>query len=148
MKLMKSFIGIGLLVMSVGCFVSVGRSNPVAQSNPQAQLEKLTLDTRVNILKLSSGMGKQEVIIIMGSESYSIGEAQINKPFRSSMYNKNGDMIEILFYYTELRQSDGKLTDDELTPLVFINGKLDSWGWEPWVEKAKRYDINVNYKLN
>ena len=138
MKLVKSFIGIGLLVIGVGC------STP----DPVAQLEKITLDTRVNILKLSSGIGKQEVIIIMGSESYSIGGAQINKPFRSSMYNKNGDMIEILFYYTELRQSDGKITDDELTPLVFINGKLDSWGWESWVEKAKRYDINVNYKLN
>lgn len=57
-------------------------------------------------------------------------------------------LIEILFYYTQARQFDGKLTDDELTPLVFINGKLDSWGWESWVEKAKRYDINVNYKLN
>ena len=136
MKLMKSLICVGLLVMSVGC------------STPEAQLQKITLDARVNILKLSFGMSKQEVIIIMGSESYSIDELQISKPFRSSMYNKNGDMIEIFFYYTELRERDGKLSDNELTPLVFINGKLDSWGWESWIEKAKTYDINVNYKVN
>lgn len=141
MKLMKSFISIAILTIS-----SVGCSTP--EATPEAQLEKITLDTRVNILKLSSGMSKQEVIIIMGSESYSIGDVQINKPYRSSMYNKNGDMIEIFFYYTELRERDGKTSDDELTPLVFINGKLDSWGWESWVEKAKRYDINVNYKVN
>ena len=135
MKLMKSFIGIGLLVIGVGC----------SSTSPW---HNFAFDTRSRILKLSTGMIKQEVISIMGAETLSRDDVSVGKPYKNSMYNKNGDVIEIFFYYTEARQFDGKLTDDELTPLVFINGKLDSWGWESWVEKAKRYDINVNYKLN
>ena len=136
MKLMKSFIGIGLLLMSVGCM----------------SLDKFAYETRTNInSKLSYGMSKQQVISLMGNEIYDAagGEGVISKPFKTAMYTKNEVVIEVVYYYTEFKGgSTYRVDDDELTPLVFINGKLDSWGWESWVEKAKRYDINVNYKLN
>lgn len=106
-------------------------------------------EARISMSKLSPNMTKQEVTSIMGSKTLdTIGGIRVPSPFRTSMYQRSGDVIEIYFYYTQLRQIDERITDDELTPLVFINGKLDSWGWESWVEKAKRYDINVNYKLN
>ena len=136
MKLMKSFIGIGILAMSVGC----------------TSLDKFAYQTRTNInSKLSYGMSKQQVISLMGSEIYNdaYGEGVISKPFKTAMYTKNEVIIEIVYYYTENKGGIGyRVDDEELTPLVFINGKLDSWGWESWVEKAKRYDINVNYKVN
>ena len=137
MKLMKSFIGIGILVISsFGC----------------TSLDKFAYQTRTNInSKLSYGMSKQQVISLMGSEIYndSYGEGVISKPFKTAMYTKNEVVIEIVYYYTENKGGIGyRVDDEELTPLVFINGKLDSWGWESWVEKAKRYDINVNYKVN
>ena len=133
MKLMK-------FVVTTVVFIGVGCAGPYYDFADA---------TRLRISKLSPNMSKQDVISIMGSEDLSqIGGARIPKPFRTSMYQKAGDVIEIYFYYTQLRQEDARITDDELTPLVFINGKLDSWGWESWVEKAKRYDINVNYKLN
>ena len=135
MKLMKSFIGIGLLVIGVGC----------SSTSPW---HNFAFDTRSRILKLSTGMIKQEVISIMGAETLSRDDVSVGKPYKNSMYNKNGDVIEIFYYFTEIDNSNGVIDDGELTPLVFINGKLDSWGWESWVEKAKRYDINVNYKLN
>ena len=87
----------------------------------------------------------------MGNEVYMAdgGEGVISKPFKTAMYTKNEVVIEVVYYYTEFQgDSSYRVDDSELTPLVFINGKLDSWGWESWVEKAKRYDINVNYKLN
>lgn len=106
-------------------------------------------ESRIAMSKLSPNMTKQEVISIMGSKTVdTIGGARVPSPFRTSMYQRSGDVIEIYFYYTQFIWADGRVTDDELTPIVFINGKLDSWGWESWVEKAKRYDINVNYKLN
>ena len=140
MKLMKSCIGIGLLVMSVGCSKGIS-------------LEDVALETRVKLVTLSVGMSKQQVISLMGSEIHEFKNYRIiNKPFRTSMYSKDGDTIEIYYYFTNVIRrdyfTDPKRDNDELTPLVFINGKLDSWGWESWVEKAKRYDINVNYKLN
>ncbi|MFM8234334.1 MAG: DUF3192 domain-containing protein [Holophagaceae bacterium] len=140
MKLMKSFIGIGILAIScVGCTSSMS-------------LDKFAYQTRTNInSKLSYGMSKQQVISLMGAEIYDAaagGEGVISKPFKTAMYTKNEVVIEIVYYYTEYKNSRNRVDDDELTPLVFINGKLDSWGWESWVEKAKRYDINVNYKVN
>ena len=141
MKLMKSFIGIGILAIScVGCTSSMS-------------LDKFAYQTRTNInSKLSYGMSKQQVISLMGAEIYDAaagGEGVISKPFKTAMYTKNEVVIEIVYYYTENKGGIGyRVDDEELTPLVFINGKLDSWGWESWVEKAKRYDINVNYKVN
>jgi len=135
MKLVKSFIGIGLLVIGVGCVTT-------------SDWYQIATDEQKKILKLASGMTKQEVISIMGTETIFGNYVSIGRPFRNSMYNKNGDVIEIFYYFTEIDNSNGVIDDGELTPLVFINGKLDSWGWESWVEKAKRYDINVNYKLN
>ena len=125
---MKPIVGIVILLLGIGC---------------QNFWYDLALDTRRRIFKLSPGMSKQEVILIMGTDTPSL---DVSKPHRSSMFNKNGDTIEIFFYYTEY--IIGKSGDEEFTPLVFINGKLDSWGWESWIEKAKRYDINVNYKVN
>ena len=137
MKLMKSCIGIGLLVIGLGCSYS---------------LDKFAYETRIKInSKLSYGMSKQEVISLMGNDVYMAdgGEGVISKPFKTAMYTKNEVVIEVVYYYTEFQgDSSYRVDDSELTPLVFINGKLDSWGWESWVEKAKRYDINVNYKLN
>ena len=92
MKLMKSFIGIGILaISSVGCTSSMS-------------LDKFAYQTRTNInSKLSYGMSKQQVISLMGSEIYNdaYGEGVISKPFKTAMYTKNEVVIEIVYYYTE-----------------------------------------------
>jgi hypothetical protein len=43
--------------------------------------------------------------------------------------NKDGKSYQVLYYHTDLKQRDDKITDDELTPLVFENGKLIGWGY-------------------
>lgn len=38
------------------------------------------------------------------------------------------DALQIMFYRTHHKQSDGITTKDECTPLLFKNGKLIAWG--------------------
>jgi hypothetical protein len=42
----------------------------------------------------------------------------------------DGAALEVLYYYTDLRQRDDRITDDELTPLVFRDGKLAGKGYD------------------
>ena len=40
----------------------------------------------------------------------------------------DGSEIEVLFFRTRHRHSDGETTPDETTPLVFVDGELVGWG--------------------
>ena len=137
MKLMKPIVGIVLLAISIGC-------------NSGPTLDALAYQTRTRLLQLSPGMTKREVITIMGSEAWTYQDrGTISKPYKSSMYDRGADRIEIFYYFTELQSRySTSVWRSETTPLVFINGKLEAWGWESWTEKAKRYDININSKVN
>ena len=37
--------------------------------------------------------------------------------------------MELLYYHTDLKTHDGAVTDDELTPVVLLGGKVIGWGW-------------------
>ena len=61
-----------------------------------------------NVGKLKKGMSKAEVIAVMG------------EPVVGEVYCKPN----VLFYYTDTKWSDGNITRDECTPLVFEKDKL------------------------
>ncbi len=61
-----------------------------------------------NVEKLKKGMSKAEVIAVMG------------EPVAGEVYCKPN----VLFYYTDTKWSDGNVTSDECTPLVFEKDKL------------------------
>ncbi|MCX6986078.1 MAG: DUF3192 domain-containing protein [Lentisphaerae bacterium] len=63
---------------------------------------------RENVEKLNFGMTKDEAIAVMG------------EPIKGEVYCKPN----VLFYYTESKWSDGNMTSDECTPLVFEKDKL------------------------
>lgn len=94
---------------------------------------------RVNLQKLSFGMSPSEMLGIMGD---AIPNAKgLNNPFRKDMFRKNEDVIEIYYYYS--RRAYGPVTDDELTPVVFINGKLDGVGEHYFDAIINKYQIEV-----
>jgi len=111
-------------------------------------------NNRMNLLKLSNGMTKPQVLEIMG-----VGEAKVccpihtvTNPHRSEAYQAGGAAWEILFYYTDKKtetfntpagSNAGVIQDDELVPLVFRDGKLDGWGWSYWNDVVQRYEIRV-----
>ena len=71
---------------------------------------------KVQVSKLELGLTKQAILELMGSPD--ISEAK-----------RNGDKeLQVMFYRTQHKQADGITTQDECTPLLFVNGTLVGWG--------------------
>jgi len=104
---------------------------------------------------LELGFTKGKVLEVMGESTDTLKSNQlrdsgtpnerviINNPYRSSAFTKSGTQIEILLYYTDLKSNDGAITDDELTPIILIDGKVAGWGWEYWTDVAAKYEIRI-----
>ena len=89
---------------------------------------------------LSISMTKQQVLEIMGTETIKTQGAppSIANPYKTETFPGNsGQLYEILFYYTDLNNRDGLITEDELTPIVIEDDKLIGWG-----------DTALNYAKN
>jgi len=101
-------------------------------------------ENRQNLMHLSVGLNKQDVLKVMGTETKKtdVGSV-ITNPYRTEMYKVNNNTFELLLYYTDLKKSDGAITDDELTPIIIKNGKVDGWGWSYWNNIIKKYEIRV-----
>jgi hypothetical protein len=83
-----------------------------------------------NLAKLTVGLRKEVVTEMMGTEASKGVFMWIDNPYRSeTLTGKDGKSYEVLYYYSDLKQRDDKITDDELTPLVFQDGKLIGWGY-------------------
>lgn len=84
---------------------------------------------RENLKKLSLGMEKATAMETMGTEPSRGVFMWIDNPHRSEAVTaKNGQRYEALYYYTDMKQRDDRITDDELTLLLFQDGKLIAWG--------------------
>ena len=109
-----------------------------------SSLDRVRTANRRNLLKLSVGMTKEQALAIMGNKSGGgrFGEPKVNSPYKSEILQEKEKTFEVLYYYTDIKSSiytanPATITDDELTPLVFDNGKLIGWG-------ASFLDSNIN----
>ena len=128
------------------CFVLVGCATT---------LSDVITPNRESLLKLSVGMSKEEVTNIMpkgkgtvipfaGPYTGLIGRGiTINNPYRSETLQGKDKTFEVLYYVTDVKKDDNAITDDELTPLVFDNGKLMGWGWSFLQDNAQKYEIRI-----
>jgi len=118
--------------------------------------DQIRTENRQNLLKLSLGMTKQEVLGIMGTETvhmpllgFGRGWRQsdyietINNPYKSEILPGKEKTFDVLYYYTDEKRVDGAITDDELTPLVFDDGKLIGWGQGFLDGNIQKYEIRV-----
>lgn len=91
--------------------------------------ERVRNTNRDNLVLLSAGMTKPEVLRLMGTQTVETEFMTITNPYKiESLQGKDGEPHEIVFYYTDKNETDGAITDDELTPLVFQAGRLRGWG--------------------
>ena len=111
--------------------------------------ETARANNRTKLNQLSIGMEKATVLNIMGTKTISVEVAafvwdKITNPYRTeSFMSPDGKQVDILYYYTDQKASDGAITDDELTPLVFHNGKLIGWGWRVLEDVKAKYEIRM-----
>jgi hypothetical protein len=115
-------------------------------------MEQARMENRQKLIRLSIGMTKAEVLEVMGTRTMVLRSTadietevfRINNPYRvESAKDTLGQTYEILFYYTDLKKTDGIITDDELTPLVIKDGQLIGWGWTFLGDTIKRYQIDI-----
>eukprot|EP01026_Neomeris_dumetosa_P023241 TRINITY_DN198664_c0_g1_i1.p1 TRINITY_DN198664_c0_g1~~TRINITY_DN198664_c0_g1_i1.p1 ORF type:complete len:125 (-),score=16.92 TRINITY_DN198664_c0_g1_i1:2-376(-) len=70
----------------------------------------------VQIAKLELGVGRQEILALLGSPDISEAKKYGNK------------RVQVMFYRTQHKKADGITTQDECTPLLFENDELIAWG--------------------
>lgn len=105
--------------------------------------ENFTVSNRNNLALLESGMSKLEVSNIMGKNSVKSSGAYIGNPFKTEAFKTtDGQSISIFWYYTQIRSSNARVDDDELTPVVFKNGKMEGYGWSFYRDTHQHIDIN------
>ena len=93
-------------------------------------IELLRNHNKENLQRLSAGMHKNVAMETMGTEPAAGLFQWIYNPHRTeTATGTDGNLYEVLYYYTDLKQRDDQITDDELTPLVFENGRLIGWGY-------------------
>ena len=91
-----------------------------------SSIEQMRTKNRENLLRLSLGMSKFDVLQVMGTETVK----GVNNPYRvETPKGQNGELYEVIFYNTETKDKDGVIGEDELIPIVFEDNKLIGWGW-------------------
>ena len=111
---MKKFLvaGVAAVLMS-GCVVSVdGRDG----DSWRADHEKVEEQNRRKLTQLDPGMTVSQVRELFGTPEF------------NESYQQNGSQVQVLFYRTNHKKSDGKTTKDECTPIILRDGKLIGWG--------------------
>jgi hypothetical protein len=100
-----------------------------------SSLDRVRTANRRNLMKLSVGMTKEQAIETMGHKKGGgrFGEPTVNSPYKSEILPGKDKTFEVLYYYTDVESTvytanPSTVTDDELTPLIFDNGKLIGWG--------------------
>ena len=100
-----------------------------------SSLDGVRTANRRNLLKLSVGMTREQAMATMGHKSGGgqYGEPTVNSPYKSEILQREGKPFEVLYYYTDVKNAlyianPATVHDDELTPLVFEDGKLIGWG--------------------
>jgi len=97
----------------------------------------LLSENQLNILKISLGQTKQQVMDIMGSSQAQVKSTFITNPFKQDFFSVDKVDYEILYYLTRRYPAYTAIKESQATPIVLKNGKVVGLGIEA-VQKAKR----------
>ena len=104
------------------------------------------MKNRQNLERLSIGMSRDQVIAVMGSKTIKTLWVNINSPYRiETLKDVNNQNLEILFFYTEEKDMLFTMSEDELTPVVLKEGKVEGWGRIYLAEIAPSYRYDHRY---
>ncbi|GIU52148.1 MULTISPECIES: DUF3192 domain-containing protein [Shewanella] len=121
---MKAKLGLAFLMAATslslsGCVFHVGGSEG---KHSDSYWETQQQTNRANLSKLTMGMARDQVTILMGTADFS--EAYVTQADAESPKKE----VNVLFYRTQWSKGDGKTTKDECTPVVISDNKLVGWG--------------------
>jgi outer membrane protein assembly factor BamE (lipoprotein component of BamABCDE complex) len=104
--------------------------------------EGLAKINSARLVLLEHGMSKSQVLETMGTTN----AYYINNPYLVSLFSIKEDNITIIYYFTKNPHNSyevSRVTFENLTPLVLVNGKLIGWGEEALRRAQDKYDITI-----
>jgi hypothetical protein len=129
-----------------------------AQTLPRRpKLADLRNYNQANLMHIDIGMNKQQVLDAMGGvktvpifdPDRPLGSKKtpgISNPYsRDIKKDSIGNVIEILWYYTDQKDDDRSITKNELTPIVMENNSVVGLGWGFFEDYAKRKEIFFDF---
>jgi hypothetical protein len=110
--------------------------------------ESVQSENRAKLYRLERGQTREQVLEEMGTEpqEYNTGvlsSGVVDNPYASESHQAAGEKIEIFYYATHIKNSDGIITSDELTPLVLVDDVLVGWGWTYLDAFAEQNDLTL-----
>ena len=121
-------------LLLTACQTTGGGSDHAARKISYAALLS---ENQLNVLKVSPGQTKQQVMDIMGSSQAKVKSTFITNPFKQDFFSVEKDDYEILYYLTRRYPAYTAIKESQATPIVLKNGKVVGLGLEA-VVKAKR----------
>jgi hypothetical protein len=109
----------------------------------QAMREDFLKQNKKNLSDLSTGISKAEAMAIMRTkmDKFPVWLQTLN-PYKSETLTIGGETYKIVYYYTQTKDNDGSVSDDELTPLVFKQDEFLGAGYRflclVFIEAARR----------
>ena len=113
-------------------------------------LEQLRETNKKNIAQLTLGTPRAQVEKLMGDARAGgklgdvvfgrVRHLEVKNPQREErVTGPDGAAYDVLFYYTDVKTRDDRITDDELTPLVFRGHELAGIGYGFLGKLAPKY---------
>ncbi|WP_298440517.1 DUF3192 domain-containing protein [uncultured Ferrimonas sp.] len=114
----KQKLGLVLAATSVlwlsGCVVSVNDGDWDSDSSPH--WSKVEKENRQQLEKINVGMSLETVFALMGTADF------------NELHQQDDRIVQVLFFRTQHRESDGETSKDECTPVVLVDGQVAGWG--------------------
>ena len=136
---MRKISTLMLAILLAGCVsLSTQENTAMATKRKFLNLEKITVGmTQEEVVNL---LGKEIRVGYKGNKSLSENPQPIflNNPFRAETLKINNKTYNVMYYLTEIKNDDGIVSDDELTPFVFENNKLVGKNWDFLFELKKK----------
>lgn len=138
---MKNLIYMLSILLLAGCATMEPDQISLDQP-PRSKKEPMRLEQKplTPIGQIRKGMTYDEVMAIMGQEvkigfsesdtsAASYGSVAMRNPYRIEMLTANDIPHLVVYFLTQINKSDGEVTDDELTPVVFKDNVMVGQGW-------------------
>ncbi|MEJ2548575.1 MAG: DUF3192 domain-containing protein [Gemmatimonadota bacterium] len=112
--------------------------------------ETVKSENRAKLYRLERGQTREQVLEEMGTEpqEYNKGvfghSGIVPNPYDQEVHELGGDKVEIFYYATHIENTDGLITNDELTPLVLVDDILVGWGWTYLDAFVEQNDLTLN----
>lgn len=90
-----------------------------------------------NILKISPGLNKKEVVEIMGTREATVKSTHVSNPYKRDLFSLENDEYEVLYYLTRRYPSFTAVKESQATPVIIKNGKVIGLGIEA-LNRVKR----------